>query len=101
MRAQPSTAPPEDHVSATRIIAVVAIFLAAFAIRWMTLPGLQGDDHWPLWTATTFLKGDRPFRDFLDLGDPLYWGMSALAQWLVGYRVIGEVLLGNALVAFA
>ena len=86
----------------TRSIVILgAVFVIAFAVRWVTLPGLQGDDHWPLWTAATFLKGDLPFRDFVDLGDPLYWGMSALAQAIAGYRVVGEVVLGTALVAFA
>ena len=84
-----------------RILIVCAVFVVAFAVRWATLSGLEGDDHWPLWTAATFLKGDLPFRDFVDLGDPLYWGMSALAQAIAGYRVIGEVVLGTALVAFA
>ncbi|MBI4886836.1 MAG: hypothetical protein HY824_07065 [Acidobacteria bacterium] len=85
----------------TPAASAVAVFAATFAIRFATLPEMRGDDHWPLWTAATFLKGDRPFRDFADLGDPLYWGLSALAQWAVGYRVIGEVLLGSALTAAA
>jgi hypothetical protein len=84
-----------------RIVAVASVFAIAFAVRWATLGGLAGDDHWSLWTAATFLKGDRPFRDFVDLGDPLYWGMSALAQVITGYRVVGEVALGAALVALA
>ena len=77
------------------------MFVLAFAFRYLTLGGLGGDDHWSLWNAATFLKGDRFFQDFVDLGDPLYWAMSALAQALVGYRVIGEVVLGTALMAFA
>jgi hypothetical protein len=83
-------------------MAIVAIvFFGAFAVRWATQPGLGGDDHWPLWTAATFLKGDLPFRDFVDAGNPLHWGISALVQALVGYRLIGEVVLGTTLVAFA
>ena len=87
--------------AATGAAAIAAVFLLAFAVRWLTLGSLSGDDHWSLWTAATFLKGDVPFRDFVDVGDPLYWGMSALAQWAVGYRAIGEVLLGATLVAAA
>ncbi len=79
--------------------AIAGVFIVTFAVRWLTLNGLGGDDHWSLWTAATFLKGDIPFRDFVDVGDPLYWGISALAQWSVGYRVIGEVALGTTLVA--
>ena len=77
-----------------------AVFALTFVFRWLTYPSLSGDDHWSLWTATTFLKGGVPFRDFVDLGAPLFWGVSALAQWVVGYRVIGEVVLGTGLIAF-
>ena len=83
------------------IVILGAVFVIAFAVRWVTLSSVQGDDHWPLWTAATFLKGDLPFRDFVDLGDPLYWDMSALAQAIAGYRVVGEVVLGMVLIAFA
>ena len=81
--------------------AFAAALIVAFVVRWLTYTGLSGDDHWSLWTAATFLKGDLPFRDFADVGDPLYWGMSALAQYLTGYRILGEVVLGTSLVAFA
>ena len=78
-----------------------AVFVLVFVARWLTLRGLTGDDHWSLWTAATFLKGDVPLRDFVDVGDPLYWGLSALAQWIVGYRAVGEVVLGTTLIALA
>jgi hypothetical protein len=78
---------------------VAAVYLLTWIVRWLTVDTLGGDDHWSLWTATSFLKGDRPFLEFTDAGDPLYWGMSALAQALVGYRAIGEVLLGVSLTA--
>lgn len=84
-----------------RILAVAAVFAAAFLVRWATLSSLTGDDHYLLWAATGFLQGDRPFRDFVELGAPLYWAMSALAQAIAGHRVIGEVALGTSLVAFA
>ena len=84
-----------------RFAPIAAVFVLAFLVRWLTLDGLSGDDHRSLWTAATFLKGDLPFRNFVDLGDPLHWGMSALAQWIVGYRVLGEVILGAALIGFA
>ena len=84
-----------------RVLAVVAVFLVAFLVRWATINSLTGDDHYLLWVATGFLKGDRPFRDFVDLGAPLYWAMTTLAQALSGYRIIGEVALGTTLVALA
>jgi hypothetical protein len=84
-----------------RTIAVAAVFVVAFAVRWATLPNLGGDDHWSLWTAPMVLKGDLPFRDFADVGNPLSLGISTFVQWLVGYRVVGEVMLATALMAFA
>lgn len=88
-------------VRARVAIAVGGVFLFTLLLRWAAVGGLGGDDHWSLWTSATFLKGDRPFHEFVDPGDPLYWGMSALAQWVVGYRAIGEVGLGLLLIAFA
>lgn len=79
----------------------VVVFLGTVALRWAATKGLGGDDHWSLWTSATFLAGDRPFREFADPGDPLYWAMSAFAQWLVGYRAIGEVGLGLLLMGGA
>ena len=84
-----------------RILAVAVVFVVAFLVRWATVSSLTGDDHYLLWAVTGFLKGDRPFRDFVELGAPLYWVMSALAQAISGHRVIGEVALGTTLVALA
>ena len=81
--------------------AVGGVFALAILLRWPTIESLGGDDHFSLWTASTFLLGDRPFHEFVDPGIPLYWAMSALAQWAVGYRTIGEVGLGLLLIAFA
>lgn len=91
----------ETRREAVRILAVAAVFIIAFAVRWAMVESLSGDDHYTLWNAATFLKGDRPFVDFVDLGDPLYWGMSTLVQAISGYRVVGEVLLGTTLAALA
>lgn len=43
--------------------------------------------------ATALLAGDRPYRDFFDSGAPLPAHMSAVAQWVVGYRLLGEFVL--------
>jgi hypothetical protein len=93
----PAVAPEQRR--AVVIVGVGLVYVLTWIARWLTVDSLGGDDHWSLWTATSFLKGDRPFVEFTDPGDPLYWGMSALAQWLVGYRAIGEVLLGVSLTA--
>ena len=86
--------PPRDRLA-------WGVFVLAIVIRWLYIGGLGGDDHWSLWTAATFLKGDTPFREFVDMGNPLHWFVSAVAQWLVGYRIIGEVLVGVVLGAWA
>jgi hypothetical protein len=83
-----------------RVAAIVGlVFILTWLFRWLTMNAPGGDDHWSLWTASAFLKGDSPFREFTDPGDPLYWGMSALAQAVVGYRILGEILLGATLTA--
>lgn len=94
-----TSTPPFVRSRATQISVFAAVFVLAFIARWLTYNGLGGDDHWSLWTASVFLKGDLPFRDFVELGDPAYWGMSAIAQYITGYRVIGEVVLGTTLIA--
>lgn len=43
--------------------------------------------------ATAILAGDRPYRDFFEWGAPLAAYLSAGAQLIVGYRLIGEFLL--------
>ncbi len=77
-------------------LATVAIFVAL--ARFLTLGDrLLGDDHFGLWAAAAFLKGGVPYRDFFDVGTPLYWGTSVLGQLLTGYRALGEVLAGTIL----
>ena len=46
-----------------------------------------------LYEAISILAGDHPYRDFFEWGAPLPAYLSAGAQWLVGYRIIGELLL--------
>jgi hypothetical protein len=50
-------------------------------------------NFYSLWEATALLAGDHPYRDFYEWGVPLQAAISALAQWLVGYRLIGEFLV--------
>jgi hypothetical protein len=46
-----------------------------------------------VWQATALLAGDRPYRDFYEMGSPLTTVLSAAMQWAVGYRLIGEFLI--------
>jgi hypothetical protein len=43
-----------------------------------------------LWEGASLLFGDHPYRDFFEWGMPGQMAVSAAAQWLVGYRLIGE-----------
>ncbi len=47
-----------------------------------------------LWEAVAILEGDHPYRDFFDWGAPLAAYLSAAMQLVVGYRLIGEFLMG-------
>ena len=46
-----------------------------------------------LYESISILAGDHPYRDFFEWGAPLPAYLSAGVQWLVGYRLIGELLL--------
>jgi hypothetical protein len=48
--------------------------------------------------ANQILAGDWPYRDFFDLYGPFMYGASALAQLLLGQRLLSEaVIVGVAL----
>src|SRR5688572_20048042 len=47
-------------------------------------------NFYSLWEATALLAGDHPYRDFFEWGVPLQAYVSAAAQQVVGYRLIGE-----------
>lgn len=50
-------------------------------------------NFYSLWEATALLAGDHPYRDFYEWGVPLQAYVSAAAQIVVGYRLIGEFLV--------
>jgi hypothetical protein len=51
---------------AVKLGAIAAAFVLTCVVRWLTFTGLGGNDRWSLWTVSTCLKGDLPFRDFVD-----------------------------------
>ena len=56
------------------------------------------DDFMHLVIANQILAGDWPYRDFFDLYGPFMYGASALAQLLLGQRLLSEaVIVGVAL----
>lgn len=74
-------------------------FIATVTLRFLTVSGPFGDDHFALWTAAALLQGDLPFRDFFEIGAPLQGLISALAQVVFGRRFLGELALGIGLEA--
>jgi hypothetical protein len=46
-----------------------------------------------LWEAVSLLNGDRLLIDLFEWGAPLAALLSTAVQWLVGYRLIGEIAL--------
>jgi len=62
--------------------AVVALFIATVAWRFLTFTGFTNDHYAHLALAQQMLLGDRPIRDFSDPGWPLTYLLTA-AAWLV------------------
>jgi hypothetical protein len=58
-------------------------------------------NFYSLWEATALLAGDHPYRDFFEWGIPGQMVVSAAAQWLAGYRLIGEFALQWAFIVAA
>ncbi len=82
-------------------LTLTTIFVFVWILQWLIVSDLGGDDHLALGKATAFLKGDSWLDGFVDMGDPLFWFMSAMAQKIVGYRVIGEIVLAITLTTVA
>ena len=62
--------------------AVVSVFVATAAWRFLTFTGFTNDHYAHLALAQQMLLGDRPIRDFSDPGWPLTYLLTA-AGWLV------------------
>lgn len=80
---------------ARRHILLLAL-AAALAIVVLILTAehqLYDTNFYSLWEATAILSGDHPYRDFFEWGIPLQALVSAAAQFLVGYRLVGEFLI--------
>jgi hypothetical protein len=43
--------------------------------------------------AVALLRGEHPYRDFFEWGVPLQAALSAVMQWVLGYRLLSEFLL--------
>ncbi len=81
-------------VPRTRIIgAGVAVFAAAFLYRLPDATALINDHFMHVAFGRQLLWGRLPVRDAVSLGMPLQTGLSAAAEWLVGYRLLSEGLV--------
>lgn len=78
----------------------VALGIAAFAFRLITLRDLTNDHYMHLAWAQQLLFGDLPGRDFVDPGMPLMYALSAIVQQLwqgpFSEGVLTCILLGMA-----
>ncbi len=71
----------------------VALFVLAFLYRLPDATELINDHFMHLVFGRQLLWGRLPIRDAVSLGMPLQTGLSAAAEWLVGYRLLSEALI--------
>src|SRR5215475_12511219 len=72
----------------TTIVAIVAA--AAFVLVVTASTQIFDATFYAMSNAVSLLAGDRIYRDFFEPGVPLASYTAAAAQWLSGYRLIGE-----------
>ena len=63
------------------------------SLRFLSLTGFPDDHYVHLAGAQQMLHGEWPSRDFVDLGAPLTYAISAAAQVVFGQRQLTEALL--------
>lgn len=99
----PAAGPPSGVVARTRTVgAGLAVFTLAFWYRLPDATALINDHFMHLVFGRQFLWGRLPVRDAVSLGMPLQTGLSAAAEWLVGYRLLSEgLVIGMAFAAAA
>lgn len=82
----------EVRLSFNVIVALGLLVLVA-ALRFLSLTGFPDDHYVHLAGAQQMLRGEWPSRDFVDLGAPLTYAISATAFWLFGERQVTEAAL--------
>jgi hypothetical protein len=88
-------------VRAQTIGAGIAVFVLAFLYRLPDATELINDHFMHLVFGRQLLWGRLPVRDAVSLGMPLQTGLSAAAEWLVGYRLLSEALIISTALAAA
>jgi hypothetical protein len=73
--------------------AALILFVLVASLRFLSLTGFPDDHYVHLAGAQQMLHGEWPSRDFVDLGAPLTYAISAAAQALLGQRQLTEALL--------
>jgi hypothetical protein len=77
-------------------LAVIALFLAAVAWRFLTFTGFSNDHYAHLAMAQQVLLGDRPIRDFADPGWPLMYALTAIGWLVAGTDMATEWVISTA-----
>jgi hypothetical protein len=75
------------------LTAAFVLFVLVAALRFLSLTGFPDDHYVHLAGAQQMLHGEWPSRDFVDLGAPLTYAVSAAAQAIFGERQLTEALL--------
>jgi hypothetical protein len=73
--------------------AALILFVLVASLRFLALTGFPDDHYVHLAGAQQMLHGEWPSRDFVDLGAPLTYAISAAAQATFGQRQLTEALL--------
>src|SRR6185503_1619207 len=73
--------------------AAAIVFALVASLRFLSLTGFPDDHYVHLAGAQQMLHGEWPSRDFVDLGAPLTYAISAAAQRIFGERQLTEGLL--------
>jgi hypothetical protein len=73
--------------------AALILFVLVASLRFLSLTGFPDDHYVHLAGAQQMLYGEWPSRDFVDLGAPLTYAISAAAQAIFGQRQLTEALL--------
>jgi 4-amino-4-deoxy-L-arabinose transferase-like glycosyltransferase len=78
----------------TLLLHAVAVAVLTLAVLVVNARGQLYDSNLHhLAPGMAMLAGDHPYRDFFEWGVPAGAVLSMAAQWLVGYRLIGEFLI--------
>src|SRR5262245_47796274 len=91
--AQVPESPLRVAARARTFVAGAAVFVAALLYRFPDATELINDHFMHLVFGRQLLWGRVPVRDAVSLGMPLQTGLSAAAEWLVGYRLLSEALI--------